>query len=233
MNSSTATSPSTRTSRRHGGPPPLRVGLTGGIGSGKSTVAALFAQLGVPVIDTDRIARDVVEPGTPVLAALVARFGAGILNAEGRLDRPALRTRVFADAPSRQDLEALTHPAIQAETERRSALAGGPYQLIAVPLLVEKGLKSRYDRVLVIDCDPALQLQRLVVRDATTEAEGRAILAAQARPAERLAVADDVIRNDGDIRALTGQVEALHAWYRALAQARRAPVAGTPGTKST
>ena len=233
MNSSTATSPSTRTSRRRRGPPALRVGLTGGIASGKSTVAALFAQLGVPVIDTDRIARDVVEPGTPVLAALVARFGAGILTAEGRLDRPALRTRVFSDAQARQDLEALTHPAIQAETERRSAAAGGEYQLIAVPLLAEKGLKSRYDRVLVVDCDPALQLQRLVVRDHSTEAQGRSILAAQAGRAERLALADDVVRNDGDIRALARQVEALHARYRALATARQAPVAGTPGAKST
>ena len=233
MNSSTATSPSTRTSRRRGGPPPLRVGLTGGISSGKSTVASLFSQLGVPVIDTDRIARDVVEPGTPVLTALVARFGAGILQADGRLDRRALRSRVFADPQARLDLEALTHPAIQEETERRSAIAGGPYQLIAVPLLVEKGLKSRYDRVLVVDCDPALQLQRLVVRDGSTEAEGRAILAAQAQPAERLAAADDVIRNDGDIRALAGQVEALHARYRALAVARQAPVAGTPDAQST
>jgi dephospho-CoA kinase len=233
MNSSTVTSPSTRTSRRRRGPPPLRVGLTGGIASGKSTVAALFAQLGVPVIDTDRIARDVVEPGSPVLADIEARFGPGILAPDGRLDRRALRTIVFADAQARQDLEALTHPAIETETQRRSAAAGGEYQLIAVPLLAEKGLKSRYDRVLVVDCDPAAQLQRLVVRDGSTEAGARAILAAQADRADRLAMADDVIGNDGDIHALTGQVEALHARYRALAASRRTPVAGTTGAKTT
>lgn len=233
MNSSTATSRSTAPSRRRRGPPPLRVGLTGGIASGKSTVAALFAQLGVPVIDTDRIARDVVAPGTPVLAALVERFGAGILAADGHLDRRALRTRVFADPAARRDLEALTHPAIQAETERRSAAAGGDYQLIAVPLLAEKGLKSRYDRVLVVDCDPARQLERLIVRDGSTQGEARAILAAQAGRAERLAMADDVIRNEGDIRDLATQVEALHGRFRALAAARRTPVADATGPRPT
>jgi dephospho-CoA kinase len=221
MNSSTATSRSTRTSRRgHHRPPPLRIGLTGGAASGKSTVAALFAQLGVPIIDTDVIAREVVEPGMPVLAAIAERFGVGILTAQGRLDRRALRQQVFADAQALRDLESLTHPAIQAETERRSAAAGGDYQLIAVPLLAEKGLKSRYDRVLVVDCDPARQLHRLMIRDGVSSGDAQALLAAQAGRPQRLAVADDVIPNNGEIRDLTAHVEALHDRYRTLAIAR-------------
>jgi dephospho-CoA kinase len=222
MTSSTATSPSTRTRHRRGRPP-LRIGLTGGIASGKSTVAALFAQLGVPVIDTDRIARDIVEPGTPTLQAIVARFGPGVLAADGRLDRRTLRQRVFSDPQARRDLEALTHPAIQAETERRSAAAGGEYQLIAVPLLAEKGLKARYDRVLVVDCDPALQRQRLLVRDGGTLADAQAILDAQASRTERLAIANEVIRNEADLGDLARQVEALHERYRALARGGRGP----------
>ena len=232
MNSSTATSRSTGTDRsRRRGPPALRVGLTGGIASGKSTVAALFSALGVPVIDTDRIARDVVCPGSPVFESIVARFGSDILTPDGKLDRPALRSRVFADARARLDLDALTHPAIQAETERRSAAAGGDYQLIAVPLLAEKGLKSRYDRVLVVDCDPALQLERLLVRDGCTRVSAQAILAAQASRAERLAVADDVIRNEGDIRSLATRIEALHERYRALAATRHTQAPGAPSVK--
>jgi dephospho-CoA kinase len=193
------------------------VGLTGGIASGKSTVAGLFAALGVPIIDTDQIAREVVAPGTPALAAIAQRFGPGVLGPDGQLDRRALRSLVFAQPQARLDLEALTHPAIQAATEAQSRAAGGAYQLIAVPLLVEKDLKSRYDRVLVVDCDPALQRQRLIVRDGAGEGEAQAILAAQASRAQRLAVADDVIVNAGDIAALAPQVERLHAAYLAAA----------------
>jgi len=211
MNSSTAISRSTRRAKGRL-PPPLRIGLTGGIASGKSTVAGLFAALGVPVIDTDQVARDIVQPGSPVLAAIVDRFGPGVL-ASGQLNRAALRSRVFADPQARADLEGLTHPAIQAETAARSTRAGGHYQLIAVPLLAEKGLKSRYDRVLVIDCDPELQRRRLVVRDGSTLAEAQAILDAQASRAQRLALADEVIVNTGDIRDLATQVEAVHAKY--------------------
>ena len=216
MNSSTATSPFTRrTSRQRRAP--LRVGLTGGIASGKSTVAGLFAALGVPIIDTDQIAREVVKPGSPVLAAIAGRFGSEVLDPQGHLDRRALRSRVFADARARADLEALIHPAIEAATGIQSAAAGGIYQLIAVPLLAEKGLKSRYDRVLVVDCDPALQLARLVVRDGCTQAEAQAILAAQASREQRLAIADDVILNAGDIPALALKVEQLHRQYLAAA----------------
>ncbi len=212
MNSSTAISRSTRRAKGRL-PPPLRIGLTGGIASGKSTVAGLFAALGVPVIDTDQVARDIVQPGSPALAAIVERFGSAVLHADGQLDRRALRSLVFANAQARADLEALTHPAIQAETAARSARAGGHYQLIAVPLLAEKSLKSRYDRVLVIDCDPELQRRRLVVRDGSTLAEAQAILDAQASRAQRLALADDVIVNTGEIRDLATQVEALHEKY--------------------
>jgi dephospho-CoA kinase len=194
---------------------PLRIGLTGGIASGKSTVAGLFGALGIPVIDTDQIAREVVAPGSPVLAAIVARFGAQVLRPDGSLDRRALRERIFTDPGARRDLEALTHPAIEAATAARSAAAGGPYQLIAVPLLAEKGLKSRYDRVLVVDCEPALQRARLMVRDGSTPAQAEAILTAQASREQRLAIADDVITNAADITALARQVEQLHARYLA------------------
>jgi dephospho-CoA kinase len=208
--------------RRRRGRPGLRIGLTGGIASGKSTVAALFSQLGVPIIDTDQVARDIAGPGSPVLQSIASRFGTKVIDAEGGLNRRALRSLVFADPQARADLEALTHPAIQAETQRRSAVAGGLYQLIAVPLLTEKGLKDRYDRVLVVDCDPVLQRARLRLRDGSDEGEARAILAAQANRDTRLAVADDVIRNDGSLVDLARQVAELHGRYQRLASARPA-----------
>jgi dephospho-CoA kinase len=196
---------------------PLQVGLTGGIASGKSTVSALFAALGVPVIDTDQIARDVVAPGTPLLARVLERFGAQLLSASGELDRRALRERVFADAAERAELEALMHPAIMAELGRRAELAGGAYQILVIPLLVEHNLKSAVDRVLLVDCDPDLQLRRVQVRDGVTLAQAQAVLAAQASRAARLSSADDVIHNDGDLQRLREQVETLHARYGTLA----------------
>lgn len=197
----------------------LRVGLTGGIASGKSTVASLFAGHGVPVLDTDEIARDVVEPGQPALAAVVADFGEGILSPEGRLDRRALRARVFADPAARARLEAILHPVIRAELARRSGAAGGPYQVWVIPLLVEGGRADDVDRVLVVDCPVDVQLARLRARDGETEASARAILAAQAGRDARLAAADDVILNDAAPEALAAQVSALDAKYRALAAA--------------
>ena len=199
---------------------PLRIGLTGGIASGKSTVARLFETHGVPVIDTDQIARDVVEPGQPALVAVVEAFGTGILAPDGRLDRPALRARVFADAGARQRLEAILHPAIRAELARRSAAAGGPYQVWVIPLLVEGGRIDQVDRVLVVDCPVEMQLERLVARDGGSESSAQAILAAQASREQRLAAADDVIVNDGAEDALAPQVAALDASYRELAAAR-------------
>lgn len=196
---------------------PFRVGLTGGIASGKSTVTRLFGALGVPVIDTDDLAREVVEPGQPPLQELVARFGAAILMSDGRLDRPALRSIVFSDAQARADLEALTHPAIGAALERCSQAAGGPYQILVIPLLVEKNLGARLDRVLVVDCEEAQQIRRLQARDGATLAAAHAILNAQAARATRLAAAHDVIHNDAELAALASQVAALHARYLAYA----------------
>ena len=198
----------------------LRIGLTGGIASGKSTVSRLFAALGVPVIDSDEIAREVVAPGTPGLAAIAARFGAGVLQPDGSLDRRRLREIVFADPAARRDLEAITHPAIREAMDQRSARAGGDYQILAIPLLVEGGggARGRVDRVLVVDCDEDLQVRRVMARDGSTEAQARAVLAAQASRAQRRAAADDVIVNDGGLAALRDQVAALHERYRAAAR---------------
>ena len=197
---------------------PFRVGLTGGIASGKSTAAKFFGALGVPIIDTDQLARDVVEPGQPPLERLVERFGPSILTEDGHLDRPALRNIVFSDPRARADLEALTHPAIGAAVEARSAEAGGIYQILVIPLLVEKSLGSQLGRVLVVDCDEELQIRRLQARDGSTLEQAHAILNAQASRASRLKAAHDVIRNDGDMSAVRDQVGKLHTRYLELAQ---------------
>ncbi len=200
----------------------FRVGLTGGIASGKSTAAKFFGALGVPILDSDQIARDVVEPGQPPLERLVERFGRKILTPDGHLDRPALREIVFSDPKARADLEALTHPAIGAAMEARSASAGGPYQILVIPLLVEKNLGAHVDRVLVVDCDEELQIRRLRDRDGSTPKQVQAILRAQAPRAARLKAADDIIRNDTDMSALRDQVAALHTRYVELAARPRA-----------
>jgi dephospho-CoA kinase len=199
----------------------FRVGLTGGIASGKSTATKFFADLGVPIIDTDQVARDVVEPGQPPLERLVERFGNSILTPDGHLDRPALRNIVFSDPKARADLEALTHPAIGAAVEARSAIAGGPYQILVLPLLVEKSLGSQLDRVLVVDCDEELQIKRLEARDGSTLAQAQAILNAQVSRGARLKAAHDIIKNDGDISAVRDQVAGLHARYLELARQAR------------
>jgi len=191
----------------------FRVGLTGGIASGKSTVATRFAELGATVVDTDLLAREVLEPGTPLLAEVVAHFGTQILAADGSLDRRALRSLVFADPAQRRWLESRTHPAIRALTDARCETAPGTYPLVAIPLLVETGGRDRFDRVLVVDVDPAVQLSRLLARDGSSRAEAENMLAAQASRAERLAIADDVIHNDGDLSRLREQVDALHRRY--------------------
>lgn len=195
----------------------FRVGLTGGIASGKSTAAKFFGALGVPILDSDQIAREVVEPGQPPLERLVERFGPTILTSDGHLDRPALREIVFSDPKARADLEALTHPAIGAALEARSAEAGGPYQVLVIPLLVEKNLAAHVDRVLVVDCDEELQVRRLRDRDGATPEQVQAILRAQAPRAARLKAADDVIQNDADMSAVRDQVAALHPRYLELA----------------
>jgi dephospho-CoA kinase len=196
---------------------PWRLGLTGGIASGKSTVGRLFAALGVPVIDLDQVAREVVAPGEPLLEAILARFGASIRLPDGGLDRRALRELAFADPTARAELEALTHPAIRARAEQHSARAGGPYQVIVDPLLAERGSAGRYDRVLVVDCDEGLQRERLARRDGSSPAQVEAILAAQATRAQRRAVAHDVLDNKGPEAGLEPVVRALHVRYLQLA----------------
>ena len=203
-------------------PRAYRVGLTGGIASGKSTAAKFFDALGVPILDSDQVARDVVEPGQPPLERLVERFGPSILTPDGHLDRPALREIVFSDPKARADLEALTHPAIGAAMEARSATAGGPYQILVIPLLVEKNLSAHVDRVLVVDCEEQAQIRRLRARDGSTLEQAKAILNAQASRAARLKAADDVIHNDTDMNAVRNQVTALHARYLDLSQQPRA-----------
>jgi dephospho-CoA kinase len=193
-----------------------RIALTGGIASGKSTVAQLFVALGAKLIDTDQIAREVVTPPSPVLEQIVARFGREMLTPAGTLDRARLRGIIFTDPQARADLEAMTHPAIRAAVASRSAQVGGPYQLIAVPLLAETATWREYDRVLVVESHPQLQLLRLMQRDRIDEDAARRMVGAQATPAQRSAIADDIISNTGDIAALAAQVEPLHLRYLSL-----------------
>ncbi|HEX7012875.1 MAG TPA: dephospho-CoA kinase [Steroidobacteraceae bacterium] len=201
--------------------PPLFVALTGGIASGKTAVADIFASLGVPVLDTDQIAREVVEPASPTLSQLISEFGQDILDASGRLDRARMRERVFKDPGERQRLEVITHPAIRAELARRAAEAGGDYQIHVIPLLVETGRAKDYERVLVVDCPEEKQIERLMSRDRATREEAKRILAAQVTREQRLAVADDVIENTGTLAQLRDSVQELHRRYLQLAQERR------------
>ena len=200
----------------------LRIGLTGGIASGKSMVAQRFTELGVPVIDADASSRSVVAPGRPGLDEVVKRFGRGILTAAGELDRRALRTLVFADTGKRRDLEAILHPLIRADMQARAMRAVGPYVVLAIPLLVEGGRGDRLDRILLVDADEALQLERLIARDAVSCEEAHAMLAAQTNRATRLQVADDVIHNVGTIEELRSAVDRLHERYLRLADAMSA-----------
>lgn len=195
----------------------LRIGLTGGIASGKSTVAELFAARGVTVLDTDRIAREVVEPGQPALAALVQALGSDILAQDGRLDRALLRRRIFADAAARRTVEGILHPAILAELGRQSVAAPGPYQVLVIPLLVEGDRAGLVDRVLVVDCPEELQVERLMSRDGETREGAQGMLAAQVSRRERLAAADDLIVNDGPAGDLERQVAGLDRKYREMA----------------
>jgi dephospho-CoA kinase len=194
------------------------VGLTGGIGSGKSTVAERFASLGVPVIDTDVIARALTATGAAALAQIHAAFGDAVMRADGSLDRAALRRLVFADNAARLQLEAILHPRIRQVVSEVLATLNAPYALIVIPLLVETGgYRDLLDRVLVVDCPEAMQIERVMARNGLTRDEVTAILAAQAGRAERLAAADDVIVNTASPAALTTEVEALNGRYRDLA----------------
>jgi dephospho-CoA kinase len=208
---------------------PLRVGLTGGIASGKSTIADMFAEHGVPVIDTDVIAREVVAPGRPALDEIRSRFGTEVFTDTEHLDRAALRKVIFENDQAREDLEAILHPLIGRETRRLSREAGGAYQIIVVPLLVESSLRGFVDRILVVDCDEETQIERLLARDAESRSQARRILAAQASREERLAIADDLIDNSSDLDSLRARVDELDVSYRSLARQRdrRAPRPGS------
>jgi dephospho-CoA kinase len=199
---------------------PMRVALTGGIASGKSTVAALFGELAVPIIDLDEIAREVLAPGSLLLAQVIERFGSGVRAADGSLDRRALREIVFRDASARAGLESLLHPAIRARAAEREAAARGPYVITVIPLLAETERASDYDRVLLVDSDERLQRSRLAQRDRSSAATIEAALGAQASRAERRALAHDVIVNDAELAALGPRVRELHAKYLDMARSR-------------
>ena len=202
-------------------PDGLVIGLTGGIGSGKSTVADHFEARGAAIIDTDRIAHELTAPGGAAMAAIEAAFGPTVIAADGSLDRAAMRSLAFSDPRARRRLEAILHPLIRSLTDgraRAALAAGAPYVMLAIPLLVEAGnARSRVDRVLVIDCPAEVQIRRVMTRSGLTRAEVERILDAQASREARLAVADDVLDNGGDLEALEPGVDALHRRYLALA----------------
>ena len=194
------------------------VGLTGGIGSGKTAVSDCFSELGIKVVDADICARIVVEPGKPALQSIVDHFGSSVLNADGTLDRARLRQIVFADEPARKWLETLLHPLIFEEMWAQLQSAESPYAILASPLLVEAGQSILCQRVLVIDVSEEIQLQRAVARDANSEAQIKAIMAAQTSREKRVAAADDVLLNDGDLASLFESIKKLHYHYLSLAQ---------------
>jgi dephospho-CoA kinase len=195
-------------------PPKLHIGLTGGIGCGKTTVANLFAERGATLVDTDLIAHAMTAPHGPAMAAIGQAFGAGFIAADGSLDRAAMRALVFTDPAAKQRLEAILHPMIRAEAERQALAASGLYVIFVVPLLIESGAwRNRVGRILAVDCLETTQVARVMARNGLTEAQVRAIMANQVSRAERLAAADDVIDNDDGMHALLPQVETLHALY--------------------
>jgi len=190
------------------------VGLTGGIGSGKSTVADLFAARGASIVDTDVIAHSLTAPGGAAMPAIIAAFGAEFADANGALDRTRMRTLVFSDAKAKATLEAILHPRIRAGALAAAEAATGDYVMYAVPLLVESGTwRDRVSRVLAVDCREDVQIARVMARNNLSETQVRAIMAAQASRAERLAAADDVIDNNGGLDALAPQIDRLHAQY--------------------
>ncbi|HMB59790.1 MAG TPA: dephospho-CoA kinase [Xanthomonadales bacterium] len=199
---------------------PFVVILTGGIASGKTVVSDRFARLGVPVIDTDVIARELVQPGQAALNDIVNQFGEGILDESGHLDRGRMRERVFSDAAQKQRLEAILHPAIGQQVRERINALEADYCILVVPLLVESGKYRWADRVLVVDVDEQTQVERVMARDSSTKMQAEAILKAQASRDQRLAVADDVIFNQGSLEELDQAILGLHERYRGLARQR-------------
>ncbi|MFI4958965.1 MAG: dephospho-CoA kinase [Lysobacterales bacterium] len=202
-------------------PHALVIALTGGIAAGKTAVARCFEALGVAVHDADVAAREVIEPGTSGLTAVVDAFGSDMLDDAGRLDRPAMRRRVFADPSARKTLETIIHPRVRQWLHERALVERGPYCLLAIPLLAENIVHYRWvDRVLLVDVPESVQITRLIARDGIDETLARRMLAQQASRAERLALADDVIENSGDESALDHAVAELHQRYLVLANAR-------------
>jgi len=204
------------------------IGLTGGIGSGKSTVAHQFQLRGITVVDADAIAHQLTAPGGAAIAAIRSAFGAQFIDPEGALDRAKMRTHAFAHPAERQRLEAILHPLIRQETARQADAAQSPYRILMIPLLVEAGntdpaWRTRFDRILVIDCSEATQISRVMARSRLTDAAVRAIMATQAPREVRSAAADDIISNDGDVDSLPARVEALHRQYLALAAQAASP----------
>jgi dephospho-CoA kinase len=193
------------------------VGITGGIGSGKTAVSDRFEALGIRVVDADQASRWVVEPGRPALASIAEHFGDAVLAADGTLDRAALRKRVFADPEERRWLEALLHPLIAEEIRTALANAESPYAILVSPLLIESGQTEFVDRVLVVDVPETVQIERTMARDDNDEAQVRSIIAVQIERPARLAHADDVIENDGGLDALDARVAELHRRYLELA----------------
>lgn len=197
------------------------VGLTGGIGSGKSAAADMFAELGVAVVDADRIAHELTAPGGAAMAAIRSAFGAGVIAADGALDRVTMRRLAFSDAAAKSRLEGILHPLIRAESQRRCEIglsSGAPYVVLVVPLLVESGTyRNRVARVLVVDCAESTQVERVMARNRMSSEEVRRIMATQATRAERLTAADDSVDNDSDMDRLRTQIEALHRKYSGLA----------------
>lgn len=201
-----------------GGRVMYRVGLTGGIASGKTAVANILASLGAGVVDTDRVARDVVAPGQPGLEAVRREFGEGVMRASGELDRRALREVVFADPVARWQLESLLHPLIHARTLKALEQVRAPYAVAVVPLLVETGFGEWVDRVAVVDCPREIQLERLMNRDGIDPDRAESMLSAQVDRQTRLAAADDVIDNGGSRESTHRQARRLHALYRRLSE---------------
>lgn len=195
----------------------LRIGLTGGIGCGKSTVCDIFTELGTPVIDADVIARQLVAPGQPVLTQLADVFGNAILQQDGSLNRAALRQLAFSDAKNKQKLDEIMHPLIYTEIENQIATLQTTYCIMAIPLLLETQKKHVVDRVLVVDCSPSIQLKRVIHRDSVDEEQAKAIINLQANRSARLAAADDVIENSANLSDLAEQVKNLHNSYLLLA----------------
>lgn len=196
----------------------LRIGLTGGIGSGKTTVADMFANHGVPVIDADEIARALVDPYQPAYNEIIAAFGDDIVDGEGNIDRDKLRRLVFDDSTRRQELEAILHPRVRTEIYHQSVELDAPYCIVVIPLLIEADQLDLVDRVLVVDLDEEKQVQHVGKRSGLSEAEVRKIIAAQIERGERRRHADDIIENNADIANLEAQVEKLHRRYLALAR---------------